>query len=89
MWTDVIHFDVMSQTRLCNVTLKKICRIIWNSGAILKMPYMATSDENALQRNIIEYCVQLKMTLTQTLHQLQATSNNEPVSRCLYLKWHK
>ena len=32
---------------------------------------MATSAEKAAQRNVIEYCVQLKMTRTQTIKQLQ------------------
>jgi transposase len=53
------------------------------------MPKMATSDENAAQRNVIEYCVQLKMTPTQTLHQLQATDKYKSVSRSLVFKWHK
>jgi hypothetical protein len=33
---------------------------------------MAPSDDNAAKRNVIEYCVQLKMTPTQTLRQLTA-----------------
>ena len=50
---------------------------------------MATSAEKAAQRNIIEYCVQLKMTPTQTFKQLQTMGKYENVSCALVFKWHK
>jgi hypothetical protein len=53
------------------------------------MPQKATSDENAVLRYVTEYCVQLKMTPTQTLHQLQATDKYNSVSRPLVFKCHK
>ena len=50
---------------------------------------MATSAEKAAQRNVIEYCVQLKMTPTQTFKQLQTTDKYKNMSRALVFKWHK
>ena len=50
---------------------------------------MATSAEKAAQQSVIEYCVQLKMTPTQTFKQLQTTGKYENVSRALVFKWHK
>ena len=50
---------------------------------------MATSAEKAAQRNVIEYCVQLKMTPAQTFKQLQITEKYKNMSRALVFKWHK
>ena len=50
---------------------------------------MATSAEKAAQRNVIEYCFQLKMTPTQTFKQLQTTEKYKNMSRALVFKWHK
>ena len=50
---------------------------------------MATSKEIAEQRNVIEYCVQLDMTLAQILRKLHITEKYKSVSRSLVFKWHK
>ena len=41
---------------------------------------MATSAENVAQRNVIEYCVQLKMTPTQTFKHRTTEINSQIVN---------
>ena len=50
---------------------------------------MATSKEMAAKRNVIEYCVQLEVTPTHTLHTVHAAEKYKSVSRSFVFKWHK
>ena len=50
---------------------------------------MAMSKEMAAQWNMSDYCVQLDMIPTQTLHKLHATEKYNSLLRSLVFKWHK
>lgn len=49
---------------------------------------MATLEEEKARRTAIEFCVQTRMTPTDTYKQLQSTERYSGVSRSLVFKWH-